>query len=185
MMPAASPEPCETHCLPALRLYAAVSQELIRRVLSGDPRVKEMAPHVFKVGTTDHTCADRKFSLDQRIVNGRRPRFFGHSSAYAGVGDWEFLRCWPVAKKDHDHRVFRRWVERIPGVWQLARCSYVHSVNGSWAGCIDLYAMTEKVVWAEESAIRYHPIHRDLLLAVAAKLRELVPRGSPCPGEPR
>lgn len=193
-MTAIAPKICKTSCPPGVRLYVAVSEDLVRRVLKGDPRVRDGKPQVFKVGTTEQLCAGRKITLDQKIVDGVRPQGYGRTSAYAGTQDWEFLQCHAVPHMAYDRKNFRKWVQNSQGVkWSkrgngfgvswLSKLEFIGTVSGRWTGVEDLYAMSEELVWGDGSALQPHPYYTDLLVAAAAKLRSLLPKAS-SPTEP-
>lgn len=148
--------------------------------------------HIFKVGTTDQLCVGRKLTLDQKIVDGVRPPGYGRTSAYTGTQDWEFLRCHAVPHMAYDQKNFRRWAQNTQGVkWSkrgdgfgvswLSRFKFVGTVSERWTGAEDLYAMSEELVLGGSSALQPHPYYTDLLVAAAAKLRSLLPKGASPP----
>lgn len=164
-------------CVPARRLYAAISPTLCLAGLSAAAGSGARA-YIFKVGHTDDTCDGRKHTLNQKLVAGRRPpRGFHRSLPYAGVQDWEPRGCWQVVRADYDNVHFRPWLRHVPAVTAVDPydCAWVPKLGT--AAVTELYAMSPAFLSADVEAVKPHHVHKDLLCVVRESFLSMLRAG--------
>lgn len=136
---------CEAKCGRRDRIYVAISDKLNSAEKSENRPWKGL--YVIKVGF-GQACWDRETSANGLDIYGNR-RKDGQPS-YAGVSDWQILKCWEAIVSRQDEKLFRPWAKKHilwvkPGIFDetgsdredLYCISAEHVAISSWQGTGD------------------------------------------------
>jgi hypothetical protein len=156
-------------CSKGERFYVALSWDLNARAF--EHGAGGLKPYVFKIGSTK-MCSDRVKSLNEfRKQVGSKASPWFREPAYAGCTDWKILKCWDVTMDRYDDREFKPWLATVYDPKDVCVAG-----SRSFAGVAglnpdrefeDLCIMSEDFVRARSKVRANHPLHEEMLSAVA------------------